>query len=357
MVLGDAHLTNDHRDHLLGGVMELVPCILLDENGLGKELSQNMSMTLGVNAGKAMGEPIDALASLVEGVGSVWKRILAHPEQETRLTIAFGSCTGLQMSARSSFVSEDPLSILLVLEDRSQEAKLEDRLHDAQSNLEEFVYLVTHDLQNPVRGIRHNMDRMMGNIERGEAVQVHRIDRSNTLCAYLKDMIEGMMDYALSGGHLEDPCIVDLEDILMRVAQQCLDDENNPEVQLLLSEMPMVYGQVQQLERLFQNLLLNAWKYRREGERLILIASSRRDDENSYVTLSDNGRGFDPGLADDLFKPFFRAHGKGQEGIGIGLSTCRRIMDSHHGRVWAKSSGPDLGASFILEFPRKCWWT
>jgi light-regulated signal transduction histidine kinase (bacteriophytochrome) len=99
---------------------------------------------------------------------------------------------------------------------------------------------------------------------------------------------------------------------------------------------------------LMQNLLANAWKYtNRESTARIVIGSHLHDEERVFF-IEDNGVGFDPGAADRLFQPFQRLHPASDfEGTGIGLVTVHRIVDCHHGRIWAKGR-PGYGATFFF---------
>ena len=104
------------------------------------------------------------------------------------------------------------------------------------------------------------------------------------------------------------------------------------------------------LTLVFQNLIANALKFRRATEAPHIQVESLRSREEWIVSIADNGRGFDPQYAQQIFLPFKRLHGTETPGSGIGLATCKRIIDRLGGRIWAEAT-PGLGATFYFSVP------
>ena len=136
---------------------------------------------------------------------------------------------------------------------------------------------------------------------------------------------------------------------------------------ILVGELPVVWGNASQLTQLMQNLISNAVKYRLPDQESVIRLSYRAVDEAEKETLpkllpdhryiclevSDNGIGFDEKYMDKVFAVFQRLHGRSEyEGTGVGLAVCRRIVDRHGGTITAKSK-PGEGASFIITLPLK----
>ena len=102
--------------------------------------------------------------------------------------------------------------------------------------------------------------------------------------------------------------------------------------------------------QLLQNLIGNSIKYRGEhGPRIHLSAVLENDEW--LLCVRDNGQGFDFTKAEFIFEPFKRLHGREVPGNGIGLATCKRIVEISHGRIWAESDGKDKGAKFWFTLP------
>jgi chemotaxis family two-component system sensor kinase Cph1 len=106
----------------------------------------------------------------------------------------------------------------------------------------------------------------------------------------------------------------------------------------------VVKAEFTQLVRLFENLIGNAVKYRRDVVPEIHVSATRHDDEWLFC-VSDNGAGFNPVYADRIFGIFQRLHGSDKPGSGVGLAVCRKIVERYGGRIWAESE-PGVGSRF-----------
>jgi signal transduction histidine kinase len=104
-----------------------------------------------------------------------------------------------------------------------------------------------------------------------------------------------------------------------------------------------------QFSQVFQNLISNAIKYRREEPPCIRV-EAKRDTSNWVFSVADNGRGFDQQFAERIFGLFQRLHGRDVEGTGIGLAIARKIVERHGGRIWANSK-EGVGSTFYFSLP------
>jgi signal transduction histidine kinase len=105
------------------------------------------------------------------------------------------------------------------------------------------------------------------------------------------------------------------------------------------------------LEQVFQNLISNAIKYRREGVRPELHVSAKSDGESWIFSVRDNGIGIEQQYQDDVFEPFHRLHGRDIPGSGIGLATCKKIVEANGGSMWLESK-PGEGSTFYFRLPQ-----
>ena len=121
-----------------------------------------------------------------------------------------------------------------------------------------------------------------------------------------------------------------------------------------VDKLPDIEADPVQMRQLFQNLISNALKYRKEDVAPVVNISSRSGD-NGFVTIriEDNGLGFDEKYKERIFQLFQRLHGRtAYEGTGIGLSICKKIIEHHNGTITV-SSTPGVGTSFIVSLPKK----
>jgi signal transduction histidine kinase len=114
-----------------------------------------------------------------------------------------------------------------------------------------------------------------------------------------------------------------------------------------------LHGDAVQIRQLFQNLISNALKYRREEERPSVSIGSRVIDDICEISVADNGIGLAPGDLEKIFEPLVRLHGRDIfEGTGLGLTTCKKIVQRHGGEILAHA-GPQCGSVFIVRLPRR----
>ena len=149
--------------------------------------------------------------------------------------------------------------------------------------------------------------------------------------------------------------------LLIKEAMNELEIEiENTNTQISISGMPVVYVIPSLMRQLFYNLLSNAIKFRKQTEKPVIHIRSdiiNTDLSNSKlfykITVSDNGIGFDPKYADEIFVVFKRLHSYHEyQGSGVGLSICKKIMEKHHGIISAQSI-PGKGSSFTIGLPEK----
>lgn len=224
-------------------------------------------------------------------------------------------------------------------------------LERSNRELENFAYVASHDLQEPLRKIQ-----AFGNLledEFGEKLGEGRdyLDRmrnaASRMSALINDLLafsrvttkkEPLRKVALNG--VVDGVLEDLEDLVRRT---------NGTVNV--SKLPSVIADATQMRQLFQNLIANALKFHKPDVAPIVDVKAQKIGEEYEITVSDNGVGFDERYLDKIFAVFQRLNGREKyEGTGIGLAVCRKIVERHGGSITAKSA-PESGATFIVTLP------
>ncbi len=233
-------------------------------------------------------------------------------------------------------------------------------LEQSNRDLQEFAYIASHDLQEPLSLI-HALGTRLRN-RHGDTLTEHGreyLRRIENTAARMKKLIKGLLRYSQLTTDTQRFEAVDLAAVLTGVLadMEIRLKQNGGRVEI--GEMHTVEADPLQMRQLLQNLISNALTYcHPDREPLVRISGQQLTDENSrpthcLISVQDNGIGFDEKYRERIFGIFQRLHRRTTyDGTGIGLATCKRIIERHGGDITAKST-PGQGAEFIVTLPLK----
>jgi two-component system sensor histidine kinase/response regulator len=221
-------------------------------------------------------------------------------------------------------------------------------LHRSNEDIERFAYIASHDLQEPLRTISTHLQllerNLMGQLDRNNReVFADIVDASHRMSALIRDVLA----YSRAGGGDSVFEAVRLQDSLGWALNNLAESLTTTEGEVISEDLPVVWGDSTQLAQVFQNLIGNALKYRSADPPRIEIRVECKSREEWVVSIHDNGIGIDPKHHERIFRPFQRLHGREFAGTGIGLALCRRIVESHGGRIWVESTAGH-GSTFLF---------
>ncbi len=229
-------------------------------------------------------------------------------------------------------------------------------LEQSNRELEQFAYVASHDLQEPLRKIQAFGSLLRREIgDQLEAKPRDYLIRMEKAAERMRELIEALLGYSriMKLQVSLDP--VDLNAILKEVLWDLEPriTENRGQVESM--PLPVVHADPTQMRQLFQNLIGNALKFHKEGVppevRICAICKGQGPERLCELMFSDNGLGFEMEYLDKLFTPFQRLHNRSKyEGTGIGLAICRMIAERHNGSITARST-PGHGSTFIVTLP------
>jgi len=241
-----------------------------------------------------------------------------------------------------------------VTDQRKAEQGLEvyaNELERSNEELENFAYIASHDLQEPLRMIASYLQllqRRYGDKLDGDADDF--INYAVEGAKRMQSLIHGLLEYSrvgTSGGEFIPTDVGQVIDESLRNLTVLIDETDG---EIHVEQMPTVLADETQLVQLFQNIIGNALKFHNAKPPRIQISAKR--DQGAWVfTITDNGIGIPAKFHQRIFKVFQRLHTQQEyPGTGIGLAVCKRIVERHGGTIWVESA-PDGGAQFVFTLP------
>lgn len=229
---------------------------------------------------------------------------------------------------------------------------LNQELSRSNEELARFAHVVSHDLQPPLQGILGFAQLLvMTQRERLDDDANGYVDRIVTSSQQMSQLIQDLLVYAKVGAAEQPYERIDCNQLVQEILAEMAPYIGEIHSQVAAQPLPTVEGNPSQLRQLFQNILSNALKYRKPEQTPQVTLSATFTAETWQITVQDNGIGIEPKYFDKIFQIFERLHSKGEfPGTGIGLSTCKKIVESHGGRIWVESK-LDLGTAVHFTLP------
>lgn len=251
---------------------------------------------------------------------------------------------------------------------KNQNEALKDKLHDLQyvnKELEEFAYVASHDLQEPLRKITTFSSRLNEKFKAslGDEGGMY-LDRIVASANNMRMFIESLLDFSRVSRVEAVQQFTDLNFIMKQVKADLELAIEETNCVISSDKLPSISASPTQMKQLFTNIVSNAIKFRKTGStpEIQIKATELPKDECVYFSLDarqkyykisviDNGIGFAEEYASKIFKAFQRLHGKSEfPGTGLGLAICKKIVDQHAGRIFAEGE-PGNGACFNIILP------
>jgi signal transduction histidine kinase len=230
------------------------------------------------------------------------------------------------------------------------------RLSESNRDLQEFAYVASHDLQEPLRKILAFSDRLGSRLgDDLDDTARDYIDRLRNAATRMQKLIDDLLVFSRVQTQGDAHQRADLDEIVRSVVGDLEIAIEESGTTVSVGTLPTIEADPSQMRQLFQNLIGNAMKFRQDGVKpMIAVAGGVEDSEEGpvcVITVADNGIGFAPEHAEKIFTVFQRLHGRGEyEGSGIGLAVTRRVAERHGGTIQA-TGRPGHGATFVIRIP------
>jgi light-regulated signal transduction histidine kinase (bacteriophytochrome) len=237
-----------------------------------------------------------------------------------------------------------------VAERRLAEEALEEKslsLTRSNADLEQFAYVASHDLQEPLRMVSSYVQlfakRYQGQVdEQADKYIRYAVDGAMRMQA----LIDGLLEYSRAGRQAEQPVRVSAESALDRALYNLRKVIEETGAMITRDPLPEILSDEAQLTQVFQNLIGNAIKFRRPEEASRVQVGCARRGPYFVFSVADDGIGIDPRHAERIFAIFQRLHTRGEyPGTGIGLAICKKVVERSGGEIWLEST-PGKGSTF-----------
>ena len=358
-------------------LLEVAPdcMVIMDGDGVVQLVNAQTEKMFGLNREAMVGRSIDQLmlSSFDRLLGIIKANAAANADGSTTRVDrieCFGKRTGepefpIEISL-SPLQTEDGLLLIAAIRDVSEKKRMEKEIREANSSLEkkvllrtqemerknreleQFAYVASHDLQEPLRTTSAFVDllrkRYHGQMDETADQYLDFIHQSSDR---MKVLITNLLDYSRIGREkelVEVDCNELLQDVVGDLDQSIR--ENNATVEC--ESLPTVNAYKVEMKQLFQNLISNSLKFRKPGIRPEISVGAAKENGHWVFSFKDNGIGINPAYHEKVFVLFQRLHKRTEyEGTGIGLANCKKIVELHGGKIWVESV-PDEGCTFFF---------
>ncbi|HEY6852716.1 MAG TPA: ATP-binding protein [Gemmatimonadales bacterium] len=246
------------------------------------------------------------------------------------------------------------LGFAKVTRDLTERRHAAEELARTNAELETFSYSVSHDLRAPLRAMNGYAQALLedhaGSLD-AEGKRLLQVVRDNA--QRLGEMIDALLTFSRLGRQALKVGPLDMTELARSVADELRHGAKDHAPDLHIDPLPPASGDRTLIRQVLANLLGNAFKFTRGRPAPRVEVGARSAGGDMVYLVRDNGAGFDMKYADKLFQVFSRLHHQHEfEGTGVGLALAQRIVQRHHGRIWAEGV-PNQGATFYFTLPRE----
>ena len=339
---------------------------VIDATGRIRVINHTVHELLGYRDSDLLGRSIDRLEVVMDDA-TISRTLtdLAHHgsirDQERALRHKDGHGIDVSLSISPVGDSDEQEGAVVIARDIRARKRAEEELRNAmgrleQSNreLEDFAYVASHDLQEPLRKIQAFGDLLKSKHAATLDAQARDyVERMQSAAHRMQVLINDLLSFSRVTTKAQPFVRVDLGAVASEVVKDLEARLVESGGRIDVGPMPVIDADPLQMRQLLQNLAANALKFRREDVPPIVDMHGELENGRCRITVTDNGIGFEEKYAERIFTMFERLHARAKyEGTGIGLAICRKIAERHGGEIRAHGK-PGEGAEFVVTLPAK----
>lgn len=281
----------------------------------------------------------------------LWHQLTLSPQLNERMQVQHW--IGYIVDIHAQKINEETLKDNVELKETQKQ--LEESIKDLnRSNLElqQFAFVASHDLQEPVRKLLYYSDILLKEYSKGfDKKATHFIAGMNASAKRMRALVQDLLIFSQINKKEVNCTDVNLDNLMTETEQDFELLIKEKKAHIRKGNLPVIKGDERMMRQLFENLLSNSLKYTKTSATPVIEVTARQNEDYVTISVKDNGIGFDEKYLPNMFNLFQRLHGKDEyEGTGMGLAICKKITDIHQGRIWAKGKENE-GAEFFIELP------
>lgn len=295
----------------------------------------------------------DEFSTLTPEGKIVWRERNAHPVKEAE---------------------GDVKRVVEHVRDITEHKQLNNELLDKNKELEQVLYVTTHDLRSPLVNVLGFSKELLASLQEMQSI-LNRVDLSkdnkDQLVPLLNDDIPESIEYILNGISKMDALItgllhlsrigrsetrkteIDMNEMIKSVVMAFDHQLKESQTRVTVDPLPSCYGDASQVNQVFSNLLDNAIKYAHPDRYLVIHIQGSRQESYCLYSIEDNGLGISPEYKDKIFDIFYRLNPVSSQGEGLGLTVIQKILYKHSGKICVESQ-PGQGSKFCVSLPASC---
>jgi PAS domain S-box-containing protein len=353
------------------GLLEAAPDAMVVVNQGGEIVLANVQAErqFGYSRGELIGQKVKTI--IPEGFA---ERLIADGTRSAAEALMQQIGTGIELSGRRKRGGEFPIEIMLsplqnaegilvtaAIRDISVRKKAEEHLERtvrdlkrSNDELQQFAYGASHDLQEPLRMVT-SFTQLLAKRYKGrlDSDADEFIAFAVDGCNRMQGLIQDLLVYSRAGTDRKALREISSEDALNQALSNLRTTVDQSGALVTHDSLPAIFTDDTQLTQVFQNLVGNAIKYRREGIPHVHVSATKNGGNEWVFSVRDNGLGIDPQYFERIFILFQRLHGRSEfEGTGIGLAICKKVLERLGGRIWVESQ-PGNGSTFYFALPER----
>jgi PAS domain S-box-containing protein len=242
--------------------------------------------------------------------------------------------------------------LCIVATDMTQQSQVEEDLKRSNAELQQFAYVASHDLQEPLRMVA-SFTRLLAQRYEGklDTTADEYIRFAADGAKRMQTLIEDLLDFSRVGTRQNATRLCSSKSIVENAIKNLMAAVQESGAKIEMGELPEIFVDESQLKSVFQNLIGNAIKFRSPNSLCVIRVSARQKGQHWIFSVEDNGIGIERKHFDRIFQVFQRLHQREDyPGNGIGLAICKKIVERHGGKIWLESR-PGHGTTFSFTIP------